>query len=806
MTAREDRSMYIRPFAEIGIEDIPSVGGKNASLGEMYRELTSKGVKVPDGFAITADAYWDFLKQSGLDRRLRVILQGLDTGDLENLRERGRQARAAILEADLPADLETAIVTAYERLSAGSTQPLDVAVRSSATAEDLPDASFAGQQETYLNVQGSQTLLETCKRCFASLYTDRAISYRVDKGFDHFQVGLSIGVQRMVRSDLAASGVMFSIDTETGFRDAVLINASYGLGENVVQGSVNPDEYYVFKPTLKRGFRPILQKLVGTKEFKLVYDIGGSRMTKNVPVPPEDRNRFAINDEEILQLARWACLIEDHYSAKRGRPTPMDMEWAKDGRTGELFIVQARPETVQSQKTPDTIDVYRLRSKGRVLVTGRSVGEKIGRGPARVIKRVQDLHQFRDGEVLVTDKTDPDWEPTMKKAAAIVTNRGGRTCHAAIVSRELGLPAVVGTERGTEVIRDGQQVTVSGAEGDTGFVYDGLLDFDVQRQDLRQLERPRTRIMMNVGNPEEAFRLSFLPNDGVGLAREEFIISTYIKIHPLALLGYGQPEDPAVRTEIDRLTAGYDDKPGFFVDKLAQGVAMIGAAFYPKDVIVRLSDFKTNEYANLVGGRRYEPTEENPMLGFRGASRYYDPRYRDGFALECRAMKKVRDEMGLTNVKLMVPFCRTVEEGRRVMAEMEKHGLKRGENGLEVYVMCEIPSNVILAEEFAEIFDGFSIGSNDLTQLVLGVDRDSEIVAHIFDERNEAVKKMITEVIRVARAKGRKIGICGQAPSDYPEFARFLVEQGINSISLNPDAVLRTTLSVLELEGAPAGA
>ena len=806
MVQGKDRPVYIRPFSEVGIEDIASVGGKNASLGEMFRELTSKGVKVPDGFAVTADAYWDFLRQSGLDRRLRAILDGLDTRDTENLRERGRRARGAILDADLPAGLEQAIVAAYERLSAGSAQPLDVAVRSSATAEDLPDASFAGQQETYLNVQGSQTLLETCKRCFASLYTDRAISYRVDKGFDHFQVGLSIGIQRMVRSDLAASGVMFSIDTETGFRDAVLINASYGLGENVVQGSVNPDEYYVFKPTLKQGFRPILQKMVGTKEYKLVYDIGGSRMTKNVPVAPEDRDRFAIDDDEILALARWACLIEDHYSAKRGRPTPMDMEWAKDGRTGELFIVQARPETVQSQKKPDAIEVYRLRSKGRVLVSGRSVGEKIGRGPARVIKRVQDLHQFRDGEVLVTDKTDPDWEPTMKKAAAIVTNRGGRTCHAAIVSRELGLPAVVGTERGTEVIRDGQEVTVSDAEGDTGFVYDGLLDFDVQRRDLRELRRPRTRIMMNVGNPEEAFRLSSLPNDGVGLAREEFIISTYIKVHPLALLDYERLDDPAVRAEIDRLTAGYDDKPRFFVDKLAQGVAMIGAAFYPKDVIVRLSDFKTNEYANLVGGRPYEPTEENPMLGFRGASRYYDPRYRDGFALECRAMKKVRDEMGLTNVKLMVPFCRTVEEGRRVMAEMEKHGLKRGENGLEVYVMCEIPSNVILADEFAEIFDGFSIGSNDLTQLVLGVDRDSEIVAHIFDERNEAVKKMIAGVIRAARAKRRKIGICGQAPSDYPEFARFLVEQGIDSISLNPDAVLKTTLSVLELESAPAGA
>jgi pyruvate, water dikinase len=793
----------IRWFKEIGIDDVPLVGGKNASLGEMYRELTGKGVKIPNGFAVTAEAYRYFLSESGLDRRLREILAGLDTRDMENLRSRGRQARDALLEASLPEDLGQAIITAYESLSEGGPQPLDVAVRSSATAEDLPDASFAGQQETYLNVQGSQVLLESCKRCFASLYTDRAISYRVDKGFDHFKVGLSIGVQRMVRSDLAASGVMFSIDTETGFREAVLINASYGLGENVVQGSVNPDEYYVFKPTLKKGFRPILQKMVGTKEFKLVYDIGGSRMTRNVPVAPEDRNRFAVSDDEILELARWACLIEDHYSAKRGRPTPMDMEWAKDGRTGELFIVQARPETVQSQKRPDSIEVYRLRSKAKVLISGRSVGEKISRGPVRVIKKVQDLHQFRDGEVLVTDKTDPDWEPTMKKAAAIVTNRGGRTCHAAIVSRELGLPAVVGTERGTEVLRDGQEVTVSDAEGDTGFVYDGLLDFDVERQDFRTLERPKTRIMMNVGNPEEAFRLSFLPNDGVGLAREEFIISTYIKVHPMALLDYDRLDDAAVRAEIDRLTAGYLDKPQFFVDKLAQGVAMIAAAFHPKDVIVRLSDFKTNEYANLVGGQRYEPSEENPMLGFRGASRYYDPRYRDGFALECRAMKKVRDEMGLSNVKLMVPFCRTVEEGRRVMAEMEKHGLSRGENGLEVYVMCEIPANVILAEDFAGIFDGFSIGSNDLTQLTLGLDRDSEIVAHLFDERNAAVMRFIEDVIRRARACGRKIGICGQAPSDYPEFARFLVSCGIDSISLNPDTVLKTTREVLDMEKQP---
>jgi pyruvate,water dikinase len=790
----------IRWFEEIGIEDIPLVGGKNASLGEMYRELASQGVKVPNGFAITADAYRDFLRATKLDRTIEDILQSLNTQDVENLRQRGRHVREAILSAILPAHLQQAITEAYDRLSDGSHDLVDVAVRSSATAEDLPDASFAGQQETYLNVQGHQVLLDACKRCFASLFTDRAISYRVDKGFDHLRIALSIGVQRMVRSDLATSGIMFSIDTETGFKDAVLINASYGLGENVVQGAVNPDEYYVFKPTLKQGFRPILQKMMGSKEFKLIYDVGGGKMVKNVPVPPDDRTRFAMSDEDILTLARWACVIEDHYSAKKGRPSPMDMEWAKDGHTGDLFILQARPETVQSQKERDTMETYHLPQRGRVLVRGRSVGEKIASGPVRVIKSAQYLQQFKEGEVLVTDKTDPDWEPIMKKAAAIVTNRGGRTCHAAIVSRELGLAAVVGTEKGTEVLRDGQMVTVSAAEGDIEVVYDGKLAFHVDRVILKGLQRPKTKVMMNVGNPEEAFSLSFIPNDGVGLAREEFIISTYIKAHPLALLDYDRLDDVVVKAEIDQVSVGHPDKPQFFVDKLAEGVAMIAAAFYPKDVIVRLSDFKSNEYANLIGGRRYEPTEENPMLGFRGASRYYNPRYQAGFALECRAMKKVREEMGLTNVKLMIPFCRTVEEGQLVLAEMKKHGLRHGEEGLEIYVMCEIPSNVILAEQFAEVFDGFSIGSNDLTQLVLGVDRDSEIVAHLFDERNQAVKSMIASVIKVAKAKGRKIGICGQAPSDYPDFAKFLVEQGIDSISLNPDAVMKTTAMILELE------
>jgi len=802
MTSDTTQHHYIRWFEEIGIEDVPVVGGKNASLGEMTRELAPQGIRVPNGFAITAEAYWYLLRASENEQRIKQILSDLDTGDATNLRQRGTAVRHAIMAASLPQDLQHSIVGAYRELSKGADGPVDVAVRSSATAEDLPDASFAGQQETYLNVQGEAALLESCKRCFASLFTDRAISYRQDKGFDHLKIALSIGVQRMVRSDLASSGVMFSIDTETGSQDIVLINAAFGLGENVVQGSINPDEYYVFKPTLKQGFRPIVQKILGSKEFKLVYDIGGSKMVKNVPVPSDDRSRFAITDDEILSLARWACLIEDHYSHKRRQYTPMDMEWAKDGRTGELFILQARPETVQSQKSLDMVEVYHLKEKGSALVHGRSVGEKIAQGPVRVVKSAHNLHEVRKGDVLVTDKTDPDWEPTMKKAAAIVTNRGGRTCHAAIVSRELGLPAIVGTENATEALKDGQPVTVSCAEGEIGFVYQGLLKFDVEQVKLHDLPRPQTKVMMNVGNPEEAFRLSFMPNDGVGLAREEFIISNYIKIHPLALLDFNRLEDRALRDEISQLTVGYEDKPQFFIDKLAQGVAMIGAAFYPKDVIVRLSDFKTNEYANLLGGKAYEPIEENPMIGFRGASRYYDPRYQAGFALECRAMKKVRDEMGLSNVKLMIPFCRTVEEGKQVLKEMEKHGLKRGVNELEVYVMCEIPSNVILANEFAEIFDGFSIGSNDLTQLILGVDRDSEIVAHVFDERNAAVKTMIASVIRVAKSKKRKIGICGQAPSDYPDFAAFLVELGIDSISLNPDAVLKTTLKILEMEAA----
>jgi pyruvate,water dikinase len=675
-------------------------------------------------------------------------------------------------------------------------------VRSSATAEDLPDASFAGQQETYLNVHGVKAVLNACHRCFASLFTDRAISYRQIKGFDHFQVALSVGVQKMVRSDLACSGVMFSIDPETGFKDAVLITAAYGLGENVVQGIVNPDEYVVFKPTLKQGLRPILSRKLGSKALKLVYDEEGSRFTKNVPVPESLRRQYALKDDEILELARWACLIEEHYSALRGRFTPMDIEWAKDGITGELFIVQARPETVQSQKAANRLKTYRLtqpQARPEPLVRGRAVGEAIGQGTARVILDVRRSDQFQAGEVLVTEKTDPDWEPIMKKASAIVTNQGGRTCHAAIIARELGIPAIVGCGNATQLLRSGDPITVSCAEGEEGRVYPGLLSYEVTEIPLEELPRPRTQLMMNVGNPEKAFGLSEIPCDGVGLARLEFIIANHIQVHPLALVHY----EEAVKEEprLAELTAQYSDKPEYFVDKLAQGVATIAAAFYPKPVIVRLSDFKSNEYAHLLGGSRYEPHEENPMIGWRGASRYTDPRYRDGFALECRAMKRVRDEMGLTNVILMIPFCRTPEEGHKVLEEMARHGLVRGENGLQVYVMCELPSNVILADEFCQIFDGFSIGSNDLTQLTLGLDRDSALVAHLFDERHEAVKRMIAQVIQTVKSHGRKIGICGQAPSDYPDFARFLVQQGIDSISLNPDSLLKTLLVVAEAEG-----
>ena len=708
-----------------------------------------------------------------------------------------------ILNTPFPQNLEDAIAVAYREMCARYGENTDVAVRSSATAEDLPEASFAGQQETYLNVHGIKGVLESCHKCFASLFTDRAISYRQEKGFDHFAVALSVGVQKMVRSDLATSGVMFSIDTETGFKNAALITAAYGLGENVVQGAVNPDEYFVFKPTLKTGFKPILEKRLGSKAIKMIYETGGNKLTKNVEVPQGDRDQYCINDEEILQLARWACIIEDHYSRVRGMDTPMDIEWAKDGLTGELFIVQARPETVQSQKSANIIKTYELKEHSAVLATGRSVGAAIGQGKAQVIRNVSQINQFRPGEVLITNRTDPDWEPIMKQASAIVTNQGGRTCHAAIIAREMGIPAIVGCNDATETISTGQDVTISCSEGDEGHVFTGLLPYEVHETALDNLPRTKTQILMNVGNPEQAFGFASYPADGVGLARLEFIIANHIKAHPLALMKFDELEDPAAKAEIAELTKLYEgDRAQFFVDKLARGVAMIAAAFYPKPVVVRMSDFKTNEYAGLLGGRQFEPKEENPMIGWRGASRYYDPNYREAYALECKALKIVRDEMGLTNVIPMIPFCRTPDEGRKVIAEMEKNGLKQGENGLQIYVMCELPSNVILADEFSKVFDGFSIGSNDLTQLTLGLDRDSSLVAHLFDERNEGVKRMVKMAIETAKKNGRKIGICGQAPSDYPEFAEFLVELGIDSISLNPDSVLKTVLRIAEVEKA----
>ncbi|CAD5909395.1 phosphoenolpyruvate synthase [Planktothrix agardhii] len=814
---------FVLWFDEVGISDIPSVGGKNASLGEMIRELASQGVNVPNGFATTAYAYRYFIESAGLEKKLRELFADLDVEDMPNLRQRGKQARSLILDTPFPPELEAAITSAYKKLCERYStdgdfcnqfgeeykeeckrysNDVDVAVRSSATAEDLPDASFAGQQETYLNVYGEEGVLESCHKCFASIFTDRAISYRTIKNFDHFNVALSVGVQKMVRSDLACSGVMFSIDTETGFKNAALVTGAYGLGENVVQGTVNPDEYFVFKPTLLQGFRPILEKRLGSKELKMVYDIGGSKLTKNISVPQSERDKYCINDDEILQLAKWACIIENHYSQVRGTYTPMDIEWAKDGITGQLFIVQARPETVQSQKSASVLRNFKLLGTSKVLSRGRAVGEMIGQGKARVILDVHKIDEFQAGEVLVTNKTDPDWEPIMKKSSAIVTNAGGRTCHAAIIAREMGIPAIVGCGDATSVIKNGQEITVSSSEGEEGRVYEGLVPFEIQETVLDNLPKTRTKILMNVGNPEEAFGLSSIPCDGVGLARLEFIIANHIKAHPLALLKFDQLEDELAKREIAEMTKIYDHKPDFFVDKLAHGIGMIAAAFYPNPVIVRMSDFKSNEYANLLGGRQFEPKEENPMIGWRGASRYYDPNYREAYGLECVALKRVRDEMGLTNVTPMIPFCRTPDEGRKVLAEMEKHGLKRGVNGLEVYVMCELPSNVIFADEFAAVFDGFSIGSNDLTQLTLGLDRDSALVAHIFDERNEAVRRMVTIAIKAAKKYGRKIGICGQAPSDYPEFARFLVELGIDSISLNPDSVIKTILDIGKMEEA----
>ena len=795
----KDKS-FVLWFDQLSIDDVPLVGGKNASLGEMYRELKDEGISVPNGFAITAYAYRYVVEKLDLKDKIDSILSGIDTGNYQDLADRGHRVRALFRHIEFPQELVDEITKAYSALcNAYGDDNVDVAVRSSATAEDLPDASFAGQQESYLNIRGKEDLLLAIKKCIASLFTNRAISYRVDKNYDHFSIALSVGIQKMVRSDKASSGVMFTIDTETGFKDAVLINAAYGLGENVVQGAVNPDEYFVFKGTIF-SHKPIIQKKIGNKEIMMVYSSEGNSPTKNVPVPPERARRFALSDDDILTLARWGVKIEEHYSKKAGHFKPMDTEWAKDGVTGDLFIVQARPETVVSQRNANELIQYELKEKGKILIEGQSVGDKIGQGEVNVIKDVHNIGEFKKGQVLVTDMTDPDWEPIMKIASAIITNRGGRTCHAAIVSRELGIPAIVGTNDSTSVLTNGQDVTVVCSQGDLGQVYEGLLKFERNVLKLDDVPETKTKVKMNVAAPDQAFKFSQLPNGGVGLAREEFIINSHIKVHPLAILHFDKVEDPQVRRQIEDLTYAYPSKVDFFIDKLAQGIGIIGSAFYPKDVIVRLSDFKSNEYANLIGGKYFEPREDNPMIGWRGASRYYSEKYKDAFGLECKALRKVREEYGLTNVHVMIPFCRTVDEGKKVVAEMEKHGLLQHKDGLKVFVMCEIPSNVILADEFSKVFDGFSIGSNDLTQLTLGLDRDSELVSHIYDERNEAVKTLITQVIQKAKKNEREIGICGQAPSDFPDFAEFLVEQGIDDISLNPDTVIKTTLRIYEKE------
>ncbi|QQS19817.1 phosphoenolpyruvate synthase [Candidatus Saccharibacteria bacterium] len=782
---------YLKFFEELSINDIPQVGGKNASLGEMYHHLRPQGVNLPNGVATTADAYRYFLKDAGLSEGITKTLEGLDVTNVPELAKRGQIIRDMIVAAEMPQDFQDEILLGYKELSEKCGRPkgdLVVAIRSSATAEDLPNASFAGQQATFLNISGEQDVLRSVKECIASLFTDRAIVYRVTNGFDHMKVALSVGIQQMVAVRSECAGVMFTIDTESGFKNAVVVSSIYGLGENIVQGHVSPDEFIVFKPTMA-----ILKRHLGTKKMKMI-PIGNSR-TKNNDVSVHDQERFSITDEQVKTLAHWGMLIEQHYGH------PMDIEWALDDDDKQLYIVQARAETVQSRRDVNVVEEYKLKQEGRVVVKGTSVGSKIGSGKASKIMSVKDIDDFKEGDVLVTEMTDPDWVPIMQIASAIVTDKGGRTCHAAIVSRELGIPCVVGTGNASQLIHDDQDLTVScGSGGDEGTVYDGILEFEVQRTDIANLERPKTKIMMNIGSPDHAFSYSLLPNDGVGLAREEFIIDSHIKIHPLALLRFPEVKDKAVRAQIKELTKGYDDKAQYFVDKLAEGIAIIGAAFHPNDVIIRFSDFKTNEYAGLIGGVQFEPKEENPMIGWRGASRYYSPEYKEAFVLECKALKKVRDEFGLTNIKAMVPFCRNLDEADKVIAIMAENGLRRGENGFQVYVMCEIPSNVILAEQFAERFDGFSIGSNDLTQLTLGVDRDNHTVAHDYDENNEAVKVMIREVVRVAKAKGVKIGICGQAPSDYPEFARFLVELGIDSISLAPDTIVKTTIDLKKTE------
>ncbi|MDO9423462.1 MAG: phosphoenolpyruvate synthase [Methylobacter sp.] len=796
-----EQANYIRWFNELTIDDVALVGGKNASLGEMYRELTPQGILIPNGFAVTAEAYRYVLDQAQGWEALHQALDDLNPDDVGDLAKRARKAREIIYAARFPEDLEQQIIEAFKQLKQQYGDDLSVAVRSSATAEDLPTASFAGQQDTFLNIRGDQALLDSCKRCFASLFTDRAIHYRVDQGFDHFKLALSIGIMKMVRSDLDASGVMFSLDTESGFSDVVFITGAYGLGENVVQGAVDPDEFYVHKPTFEQGHRAVLRRTLGAKKIKMVYSDGRTReSTHNIATSSKERNRFCLNDADILTLADYAIKIEKHYSAKAGQARPMDIEWAKDGLDGILYIVQARPETVVSQLRGMVLEQYNLKQQAQPIVTGHAVGSKIATGKARIIDKLEQLNSFKAGDVLVADMTTPDWEPVMKIASAIITNRGGRTCHAAIISRELGVPAVVGCDNATTLIKHNSPVTVSCAEGDVGKVYSGLLDFDIKTTDLSGLQRPKTKIMLNIGNPELAFKTSFLPNDGVGLARMEFIITEYIKAHPMALIHPEQVQDAGEREQLSQLTRNYAGAEDYFIEKLSEGVGTIAAAFYPKPVVVRMSDFKTNEYATLLGGRWFEFDEANPMIGFRGASRYIHPAYAEGFALECKAMKRVREEMGLTNVILMIPFCRRVEEARRVLDYMAQLGLKRGEQGLEIYVMCEIPNNVIQIDAFSEHFDGFSIGSKDLTQLTLGVDRDSAIIAEDFDERDPGVKEMIRLAVEGARRNGKHCGLRGQAPSDYPEMAEFLVEIGINSMSLNPDTVLQATQLVLETE------
>ena len=788
------KNSYIRWFADLTNEDVEVVGGKNASLGEMIGTLKEEGVRVPDGFATTAEAYWQFLEHNDLKGQIKSNIEDL-SAQKQSLEKTGKAIRRQFYQAEFPQEVEQAIRQAYRELSQKyDTEEVDIAARSSATAEDLPEASFAGQQESFLNMTGETEVLSACRKCYASLFTNRAISYRKSKGFDDLDVALSVGIQKMVRSDRASAGVMFSIDTETGFKDAAIITAAWGLGENVVQGTVNPDQYTVFKPLLKEGFEPIIEKVKGSKEKKMVYATEGSETIENIDTSGKERQAFVLSDEEILQLARWAIAIESHYGK------PMDMEWAKDGDTDELYIVQARPETVQSQKSANSLQTYKLKEEGEEILAGLSIGEAIASGKVCRVQSSKDIDRVKDNSILVTEMTDPDWVPIMKRVAGIVTDYGGRTCHAAIVSRELGIPAIVGTRDATRTLEDEREVTISCAEGDRGIVYQGSLEYATEEIDLEDVPETQTKIMMNIASPAAAFRWWRLPAEGIGLARMEFIINNIVKIHPMALVHYDELEDREAWQQIRDMTKGYEDKKDYFVENLAQGIGKIAASQYPHPVIVRMSDFKTNEYANLIGGKEFEPTEDNPMLGFRGASRYYSDRYQSGFALECRAIKQVREKVGFDNVIIMIPFCRTLTEADKVMEILAKNGLKRGENGLQVYVMAEIPSNIELADEFSERFDGFSIGSNDLTQLVLGVDRDSGELAHLFDERDLAIKRVIRRLIDTAKQKGRKVGICGQAPSDYPDFAAFLVEAGIDSMSLNPDSVIQVKRRVAEAE------